>query len=139
MFGQTPQKELQKRLTSGLATTRPQCFLAKAAQACGGTTFADRINPMVRYPRALWLHVIVAILGGVILGIGCALIAMRLSFEHWARVYPHDGQIGLGVVAVGLFSFPPLAILLGIVIFVVQRRYSAPKPPLSSKSGITSG
>jgi hypothetical protein len=90
---------------------------------------------MVRYPRALWLHVIVAILGRVILGIGCALIAMRLSFEHWARVYPHDGQIGLGVVAVGLFSFPPLAIVLGIVIFVVQRRYSHQNLPRRQNLG----
>jgi hypothetical protein len=80
---------------------------------------------MIRYPRALWFHVIVAILGGVALGLGASLLAMWLSFERWARLYPHDGQIGLGVLAVGLFSFPPLAIVLGIVILLVQRKWNA--------------
>jgi hypothetical protein len=87
---------------------------------------------MIRYPRALWFHVIVAVLVGLLLGAGGSLLAMHLSFAHWARLYPHDGQIGLSVFVVGLFSFPPLAISLGIVVFIAQRKWSASASPLAS-------
>ena len=88
---------------------------------------------MIQYPRALWLHTTVAVLGGVLLGLGGSLLAMYLSFAHWARLYPHDGQIGLGVLAVGLFSFPPFAVALGIVVFIIQRRWSASALPFRTR------
>ena len=76
---------------------------------------------MIPCPRTLWLQLIVAILGGSLLGASGDVIAIRLSVDYWARVYPHDGQIGLGVMAVAVFSFLPLAIVFSVAIFVLER------------------
>ena len=81
---------------------------------------------MRRLRLAFWGRLLAMLTAGLVLAVVSSFLAMFLSAVYWGRRYPHDGQTSLGVLAVGLFSFPVFAVCFCTVLPLVKRHWIGP-------------
>jgi hypothetical protein len=78
---------------------------------------------MIHWPKSVWLHGIVALVGAAPLSIFWAWLGFRLSAAYFDWLYPHDGQNGLGAAFVFLIAGLVGEVVGFALIFTFQKQW----------------